>query len=234
MRAARDHPEGNAGKKRCGGIVVTFVSGQAGVGQSQLARDIGGFLAQRGRRTLLLTAPAAVPHGPAALPERLAIAAVQGEHPVDEWRYDFVLIDAEAGFTPQVTSAALAGDWLLLVTTPAPAAVADGYAVLKMLRKLGYAGRTGVVVTRARSAAGAAHVAQRLRGAAERFLGLTVRYFGAALPAGAAHPAGVARGASFSPPATRDIARICGRLLTGPAAPPRAGGMWTRVGSLLL
>ncbi|MEW6253626.1 MAG: P-loop NTPase, partial [Planctomycetota bacterium] len=80
---------------------------------------------------------------------------------------DFVLVDVGAGLPCELRSAVDAADWLLLVTTPEPAAGAAAYSLLKLLAAHGSPSlplglRTGVVVNMAHDPHEAGQVAGRL------------------------------------------------------------------------
>ncbi len=89
-----------------------------------------------------------------------------------------VVFDTGAG----ISSAALAplrrADLVLLTTTPEPAALADAYALFKILHREGLAGRTRLVVNRAASREEAMLTATRIRKVAQRFLGVRPSFLG--------------------------------------------------------
>ncbi len=91
---------------------------------------------------------------------------------------DALVLDCGNTLSEGLVALGLASDLLLLATTPEPTALADGYAVLKVLSNRGFASRAGVVVNMARDRREAANVATRLQRVARQFLGLSVEYLG--------------------------------------------------------
>ncbi|RME74635.1 MAG: MinD/ParA family protein [Planctomycetota bacterium] len=130
---------------------------------------------RRARAGLRLVAGARSPEATARMsgPERrtlLQAIATLGR------RADLVLLDLPAGMGATVVDAARAAHRLLLVTTPEPAAIADGYGLLKRLTQADALGPRGVElwVNAARSRGEARRAAGRLRTASRRFLGRDV------------------------------------------------------------
>lgn len=94
-----------------------------------------------------------------------------------EWS-DLVLLDLSPGVGLDVVRPALSADQIIIVTTPEPTAVTDGYALLKCLTqeaRLDAAAMpaVGVVVNQVRSEQEAREVFSRIAAAADRFLGAT-------------------------------------------------------------
>lgn len=85
--------------------------------------------------------------------------------------YDVVLVDVAAGVHHQALAMCAAVDFTLLLTTPDPAAFTDAYALLKLLWKDHGLANAHLIVNQA-SAREAAGIHQRLKQAAEHFLGL--------------------------------------------------------------
>lgn len=85
-------------------------------------------------------------------------------------RYDVVLIDSGAGTGGHLGYLVSAADEVMLVTTPEPTAIADAYALLKVLRFGTGLPPTKMVVNRTRSFAEGRITADKLRLATERFL----------------------------------------------------------------
>jgi flagellar biosynthesis protein FlhG len=91
---------------------------------------------------------------------------------------DFVLIDTGAGITRNVIDFAAAADEVLVVTTPEPPAMTDGYALIKTVsREKGY-GRIRLVCNQAFGRLEAGRVCGRIREVCLRFLDLEVEYLG--------------------------------------------------------
>ena len=92
--------------------------------------------------------------------------------------YDWVLVDSGAGISAQTVALAAACERVLLVTTPDVTALTDAYAFLKVLLQRDPRSNPCFVVNRAASADEAADVAERLRGAARKFLNRDVPCLG--------------------------------------------------------
>ncbi len=151
---------------------------------------------------------------------------------------DWLLVDCPAGLTRTMTAFALACDRVVLVTTPEPTAMADGYAALKYLTGSGFTGRVGIVVNMARSRSTGARAGRRIRRVASRFLGLTWEEWGVI-----AHDEHVPRAARAGVPVALlwphghtsvAIKRICGRLRRGGDHVRSPAVVWRRVAGLFL
>jgi flagellar biosynthesis protein FlhG len=93
--------------------------------------------------------------------------------------YDYVLFDLGAGIGKTVLSLASMTRMRLLVVTPEPTSLTDGYAVIKVLKnQLGIKDFL-VVVNQAGNSKEAQTTFDRLHGACERFLDLDIGYLGA-------------------------------------------------------
>lgn len=151
---------------------------------------------------------------------------------------ELLLVDCAAGVSPLNVALALASDHVVLVTTPEPTALANGYATLKLICNCGFAGRAGVVVNMARSRGEAGRVAGRLAAVAGRFLGLTVEWLGHVPEDRRVSEAVRARvpPTIWSPRsvASRFSEKICDRLLAGGDAAEPGSGWWARVAGLFL
>lgn len=151
---------------------------------------------------------------------------------------DVVMIDCGTGVTATVIEMALASDVLILTTTPEPAALADTYAVAKLLSGFGYAGQLGLVVSMSRSQREAHSVRRRFAHTAMRFLGVDIVDLGD-IP----HDRHVFRAVRQRQPvllryphcaASHGIQRICNRLPRAKPAKPVESGMWARVAGMFL
>ena len=87
---------------------------------------------------------------------------------------DTIIIDCGAGIGPDVIRFAAGADNAMVVTTPEPTAITDGYAVIKMLRQRGYDGHVSVLINQVNGRAEARRTYQRIADVARQFLGLTV------------------------------------------------------------
>ena len=83
---------------------------------------------------------------------------------------EFVIYDCGAGVSANVRTFAEMADIVLVVTTSEPTALADAYAMIKMLTRDGYGGVVQLVVNMARARAEAQAVYRRVAGVAKRFL----------------------------------------------------------------
>lgn len=98
-------------------------------------------------------------------------------------RFDLVLADSAAGIGPDVLAFAAVADYVLLVTQPDPAAMADAYGLLKGLSQFAAERRLEVptpelLVNAAASPQAAQAVAERLASVAQRFLSRSPRMAG--------------------------------------------------------
>ena len=137
--------------------------------------------------------PEVIAEGPAGLKILPGVSGVQGMGLTDEAfaefllqlqrycrRMAFVVVDTAAGIAPSVINYLLAADEVLLVTSPDPLAITDAYALLKVMRgkQETEAPKVSVIMNQANREEEAQRAFERLRRAAERFLGWQVRYLG--------------------------------------------------------
>jgi len=87
---------------------------------------------------------------------------------------DMVLIDTGAGIGATVRDFAAAAGEVLVVTTPEPSAIADAYALVKVVHQEAPRTRFGLVVNQVSSRGEAAEVARKVTSVARRFLGLEI------------------------------------------------------------
>ncbi len=95
----------------------------------------------------------------------------------DEWA-DIILVDTGAGVGRNVLDFIMASDEVLLVTTPEPTSMTDGYVVLKACRQLGIAQPVRLVVNRVFDIIESDETAKRLMGTAEKFLDMELQTLG--------------------------------------------------------
>lgn len=153
--------------------------------------------------------------------------ALLGEVDALEASLDVLLIDAAAGITPNVLFFAAAAAETLVVLTPEPTALADAYALIKLL-----ATRHGrqdflVVVNMAVSVADADAAFRRLQRVTERFLRVRVEYQGF-VPYDDAVARAVRRQQPVvleapGTPASMAIGRLAQRLAVRPPVAPSGG-----------
>lgn len=91
---------------------------------------------------------------------------------------DVILIDTGAGVSENVLQFAGAADEVIVVTTPEPTAIVDGYNFIRNVSQQRGTGRIRLVVNQARDAFEAARVSERIRMVARRFLRLEVEDLG--------------------------------------------------------
>lgn len=92
--------------------------------------------------------------------------------------YDYILFDLGAGIGKTVLSLASMTRMRILVVTPEPTSLTDGYAVIKVLKNQHNITDFLVVVNQATNAKEGQLTFDRLHGACKRFLDLEIRYLG--------------------------------------------------------
>jgi MinD-like ATPase involved in chromosome partitioning or flagellar assembly len=249
MTPARDKSPW-AGKKQLGGAIVTVLAGNRAVGRTTFLLNATILLAQR-CPVRLCAGPALAPAGPAPLVDADSdahAAAAQNArdpdasrpHPLRSARPDasLLLLDGGAGLGPDATTCALAGDLLLLITTPAAPALADSFGLLKYICGAGFVGRIALVFNAVDTPAPARLAAARFARATRRFLGRSLVPLGQ-IPFDAsvrdAAAAGVPVVRKFPAcPASQAMERICARLAPPRSTLGRSCGVWSRVARLFL
>jgi flagellar biosynthesis protein FlhG len=92
--------------------------------------------------------------------------------------YDYIIFDLGAGIGKTVLSLAAMTRMRLLIVTPEPTSLTDGYAVIKVLNSQYDIKDFHVVVNQATNVAEAQLTFDRLHGACKRFLGIDLTYMG--------------------------------------------------------
>lgn len=92
--------------------------------------------------------------------------------------YDYVFIDTEAGISENVTYFNTAAHEIILVTTPDPTAITDVYALMKLLSTRYHEKYFNLVVNMARDETEALDVYRKLTVVANRYLDISIDYFG--------------------------------------------------------
>jgi len=87
---------------------------------------------------------------------------------------DLIVVDCSAGIGPDVMSFACGSDHAMVVTTPEPTAITDGYAVVKAVTQRRYAGRVSLLVNMVADRREARITHQRIATVGRRFLGARV------------------------------------------------------------
>lgn len=91
---------------------------------------------------------------------------------------DYVLIDTGAGISKSVISFVEASHELIVITTPEPPAIADAYALVKVLLEKQKDKKISLVINRVLDEKEAAGVFSKLSSVAERFLDKKLNYLG--------------------------------------------------------
>ncbi len=257
----------NAGRKPGGGLILTMLSAPPGT-PADLALNMALLLARHNPRTVLLHATpstvfadlldrrCALDNLTTAGPEGLRVLAGTTQAPSSNGHHglakddctralrhlrqagDDVLISCGAAINRLTITLALAGDMLILTTTPEPTALTDSYATLKLLATHGFTGRVGVIVGNVHDTDQACAVTRRLTHVVRDFLGLSIEPLGHIIadhhlqyaardrrPVILAYP---------ECPASGCLRNISDRL--APARQPgvHADGVWSRVAGLFL
>jgi len=138
---------------------------------------------------------------------------------------DVIIVDTAAGISRNVIEFSRAADEVLVVTTPEPTAVTDGYALVKAVAREKGHGRLRLVVNQALDRNEAGRVSERIRAVARRFLGIEVDNLGYVLRDEGV-PLAVRRRRPFVLETPRSPASVClraiaERLLAEPDPTPR-------------
>ena len=92
--------------------------------------------------------------------------------------FDYLLIDTEAGISENVTYFNTAAQEILLVTTPDPTAITDVYALMKLLSTRYHEKHFNLVVNMVSSEEEALDVYRKLSIVSNRYLDISIDYFG--------------------------------------------------------
>lgn len=92
--------------------------------------------------------------------------------------YDLILLDVAAGVGEEVLTFANMADKTLLVVTPDPSSITDGYAVIKLLNKRHRKNNCHVLVNQPGTEGEGQRTYEKIRVASDKFLGLDVPLFG--------------------------------------------------------
>ncbi|WP_051662906.1 MinD/ParA family protein [Alicyclobacillus macrosporangiidus] len=159
--------------------------------------DVEVMLGVRPKRTLVdvlegLSVLEAIEYAPGGLPFLSAgsglvdlhdltgdqMARLVGQVSLLQERFDIVLMDCGSGMGPNFERLLSAVDDLIVITTPEPTALADAYALLKLLTLRGALPPVRLVVNRAESFVQGRLTAEKLRLVADRFLDAPVGVLG--------------------------------------------------------
>lgn len=89
-------------------------------------------------------------------------------------KYDFVFFDTSAGISKNVISFCMASPEVLLVVTPEPTSLTDGYALLKILSLNGFKGSVSVIVNQISNLQKSQLVFNKFRDAVQKFLPIKI------------------------------------------------------------
>ncbi len=144
---------------------------------------------------------------------------------------DFLIIDTAAGISANVVRFACAADEVIIVTTPEPTAITDGYAMIKAVSRQKGCGQIRLVVNQANDHVEAGRVAERIRMVSRKFLGIEVESLGHILADDRVRAAVRRRRPFFldAPrgPASTGVRQVCDRILTD-GRHPVGGGFFRR------
>ncbi len=93
-------------------------------------------------------------------------------------KFDFVLIDTEAGISENVTYFNTAAQEILVVTTPEPTAITDAYALMKLLSTQFHEKKFNLVVNQIQKEEDALDVYRKLTLVSNRYLDISIDYLG--------------------------------------------------------
>lgn len=91
---------------------------------------------------------------------------------------DFIIVDTGAGLTKESLSLILAADDVILITTPEPTSITDGYAVMKYLFKQRADLNVSTVINRAANRTEAEKTGKKMSAAVKQFLYRDIRVLG--------------------------------------------------------
>jgi flagellar biosynthesis protein FlhG len=185
------------------------------------------------------------PHGVAIVPAGAGVAELANLPPGDRERLleqlrdletgvDFLLVDTGAGISDTVLNLVVASDEAVVVTRPEPTALADAYALIKVIVREAPTYPFHVLINMVRDAAQAAQVYRSLSEILVRFLGYQPGDAGFVVT-DARVGQGVVQQVPFTLlaptcPAARDVDALAARLLGAPVpAAPEGRGLWSRL-----
>jgi len=95
-----------------------------------------------------------------------------------EYITDFIIIDTGAGVSNTVLNFIMASDETILITTPDPTAIMDGYTILKALTICGYKGKLNIVINIVENRKEAYDTYEKLYRASKNFLNQELEFLG--------------------------------------------------------
>lgn len=146
---------------------------------------------------------------------------------------DIIIVDTGAGIGPDVLHFAAAADSVIVVTTPEPTAVTDGYAFIKVMAQRDYTGQMSLLVNLATDRQEARLTYQRISNVARQFLDAKVLDAGYVLTDPKVKDAIRVRQpfvlAYPKCPASRCLEALATRLSSGSALADRKNGFFRKV-----
>lgn len=91
---------------------------------------------------------------------------------------DFIIIDTGAGISNTVLNFVMAADEAILITTPDPTSIMDGYTMIKALTNNGYRGKLNIVTNIVNSRKEAMDTFNKLNKASNSFLKIELYFLG--------------------------------------------------------
>ncbi len=88
--------------------------------------------------------------------------------------YDFVFFDTSAGISKNVISFCMASPEVMLVVTPEPTSLTDGYALMKILSLNGFKGSVSIIVNQIESLEKSQRVFTKLKDAVTKYLPIKI------------------------------------------------------------
>lgn len=93
--------------------------------------------------------------------------------------YDFILMDTGAGINKSVLAFIACSDEMILITTPEPTSLTDGYALLKAVKYFGVNTKVNVVVNKILEKQEGIVTYSKFKSAVDKFLHIDICYLGA-------------------------------------------------------
>lgn len=92
--------------------------------------------------------------------------------------YDYMIIDTGAGLSESVLTFLLAGDEVIIVTTPEPTSITDAYGIVKSLSKHRYEGPIYLVVNKVNDSSEGIMVGEKFKLVCKKFLDIDLVFLG--------------------------------------------------------
>lgn len=92
--------------------------------------------------------------------------------------YDYMIIDTGAGISKSVITFLLAGDDVIVITTPEPTAITDAYGIVKSLNKGNFSGNVFLVINRVTDGNEGVMVAEKFKLVCNKYLNVDIKFLG--------------------------------------------------------